>query len=46
VADPVYGTRNTTPFEPLNRKPIEPSAEEVSKNPRSRSARLRIAVKK
>lgn len=46
VADPVYGTRKTTPFEPLNKKPIEPSAEEVSRNPRSRSARLRIGVKK
>jgi 16S rRNA (cytosine1402-N4)-methyltransferase len=46
LADPVYGTRKTTPFEPLNRKPIEPSAEEINKNPRSRSARLRIGVKK
>jgi 16S rRNA (cytosine1402-N4)-methyltransferase len=46
LADPVYGTRKTTPFEPLNKKPIEPSNEEVSKNPRSRSARLRIGVKK
>lgn len=46
VADHVYGTRKATPFEPFNRKPIEPSTEEVSKNPRSRSARLRIGVKK
>ncbi len=46
LADPVYGTRKTTPFEPFNRKPIEPSSEEISKNPRSRSARLRIGVKK
>jgi 16S rRNA (cytosine1402-N4)-methyltransferase len=46
TADPVYGTRKSTPFEPVNRKPIEPSADEITKNPRSRSARLRIGEKK
>lgn len=31
------------PFEPVTRKPMEASPEEVAANPRSRSARLRIA---
>lgn len=46
VQDPIYGTRNNAPFEPLHKKPIEPSEEEVKRNPRSRSARLRVGVKK
>jgi len=33
------------PFEPLNKKPITPSEDELVQNPRSRSAKLRIAVK-
>ena len=33
------------PLEPLNRKPIMPSQEEIEKNNRARSARLRIAKK-
>ncbi|MBA3648095.1 MAG: 16S rRNA (cytosine(1402)-N(4))-methyltransferase RsmH [Chitinophagales bacterium] len=32
-------------FEPLNKKPITPGKEELIRNPRSRSARLRIAEK-
>jgi 16S rRNA (cytosine1402-N4)-methyltransferase len=32
-------------FAEINKKPIEPSIEELSKNPRARSARLRIAIK-
>lgn len=32
-----------SPFKEVNRKPIEPSAEEQKQNPRSRSARLRVA---
>jgi 16S rRNA (cytosine1402-N4)-methyltransferase len=44
--DPVYGTRQASPFVLLNKKPIEPSAEEVKLNPRSRSARLRVGIKK
>ena len=43
---PIYGTLSPSPFELVNKKPIEPSVEEVKRNPRSRSARLRVAVKK
>ncbi|MBQ6604468.1 MAG: 16S rRNA (cytosine(1402)-N(4))-methyltransferase RsmH [Tidjanibacter sp.] len=39
-----YG-RVTTPWEQVTRKAIAPSAEEVERNPRSRSAKLRIARK-
>lgn len=35
-----------TPFQLINNKVIVPSAEEMEQNPRSRSAKLRIAVKK
>ena len=35
-----------TPFEVINRKVIVPSVEEQKKNPRSRSAKLRVAEKK
>ncbi|MEN9371250.1 MAG: rRNA ((1402)-N(4))-methyltransferase RsmH, partial [Bacteroidota bacterium] len=45
-ADPVYGTRQASPFVLMNKKPIEASAEEVKSNPRSRSARLRVGIKK
>ena len=41
----VYG-RFSTPFELVNKKIIVPSDEEVSINPRSRSAKMRIAEKK
>lgn len=40
-----YG-RPAVPFEPVTRKAVTPSAEELERNPRSRSARLRCAVKK
>jgi 16S rRNA (cytosine1402-N4)-methyltransferase len=33
------------PMKPVTRKPITPSAEEQKNNPRSRSAKLRIAQK-
>jgi 16S rRNA (cytosine1402-N4)-methyltransferase len=33
------------PFQAVNRKPIEPSAEEVEENKRARSAKLRVAEK-
>lgn len=44
--DPVYGTKQASPFVLMNKKPIEPTAEEVKSNPRSRSARLRVGIKK
>ena len=34
-----------SPFKLINKKPIQPSPEEIKSNPRSRSARLRIAEK-
>ncbi|MEY3058758.1 MAG: hypothetical protein RL000_110 [Bacteroidota bacterium] len=45
-ADPVYGTRQASPFDLMTKKPIEPSADEMKSNPRSRSARLRVGIKK
>lgn len=39
-----YG-RNLSPFKVITSKPIVPSAEEIDRNPRSRSAKLRIAEK-
>ena len=40
-----FGVVNT-PFKVLTNKPIVPSDEEVERNPRSRSAKLRVAQKK
>lgn len=37
--------RIETPLKPLGGKPVVPSAEEIERNPRSRSAKLRVAVK-
>jgi len=45
-SDEIYGTRQESPFNIISKKPILPSAEELRKNPRSRSAKLRIAEKK
>lgn len=39
-----YG-RNLSPFKLLTSKPVIPSADEVERNPRSRSAKLRVAQK-
>ena len=41
----IYG-RVHAPLEAVNRKPITPSEAEISSNTRSRSAKLRVAVKK
>ena len=41
----IYG-RLHAPLEAVNRKPITPSEAEISSNTRSRSAKLRVAVKK
>ncbi len=43
--DPVYG-RKASPYNLVNNKIIVPTDEEVERNPRSRSAKLRIAEKK
>ncbi len=45
VEKDVYGNIPQTPFRALTRKPLEPSAEELERNPRARSARLRIAIR-
>ncbi len=37
--------RTTLPFKTINSKPIVPSKEEIERNPRSRSAKLRVAEK-
>ena len=37
--------RQQTPFEVVTRKAIVPTAEEVERNPRSRSAKMRVAIK-
>ena len=34
---------HTASLRPVTRKPVEPSAEEIARNPRSRSAKLRVA---
>lgn len=44
--DEIYGTRKGSPFNILTKKPVLPSAGEVRENPRSRSAKLRIAERK
>ena len=41
----VFGVANT-PFKAENKKPMVPTDEEVERNPRARSAKLRIAIKK
>ena len=40
-----YG-RQTTPVEAVVRKPIIPTDEETARNPRARSARMRVAEKR
>jgi 16S rRNA (cytosine1402-N4)-methyltransferase len=46
VPDEVYGTRPESPFSLVTRKPILPGADELRRNPRSRSAKLRIAERR
>lgn len=45
-ADDVYGTRADNPFTIITKKPITASLTEQKNNPRSRSAKLRVAQKK
>lgn len=42
-ADDVFGTRPESPLKVITKKPVEASAEELKRNTRSRSAKLRIA---
>lgn len=44
-ADDVYGIRNESPFRIITKKPIVAGEEEIKKNSRARSAKLRIAEK-
>jgi 16S rRNA (cytosine1402-N4)-methyltransferase len=41
----LYGNRVGLSFHSISRKAIVPTAEEIEKNPRSRSAKLRVAEK-
>ena len=44
--DEIYGTKKESRFNIITKKPITPGEEEIKQNPRSRSAKLRIAEKK
>ena len=44
--DEVYGVRFENPLRPVTKKPVIPGVEELKMNPRSRSAKLRVAEKK
>jgi len=46
VPDEVYGTRPESPFTLITRKPVLPGPDELKRNPRSRSAKLRIAERR
>ncbi|MCX6315585.1 MAG: 16S rRNA (cytosine(1402)-N(4))-methyltransferase RsmH [Sphingobacteriales bacterium] len=46
AADELYGHRPENPLKIITKKPLLPSEEEMNRNPRSRSAKLRIAEKK
>jgi 16S rRNA (cytosine1402-N4)-methyltransferase len=41
----IYGNIINVPFNSITKKPVTPSEEEISRNPRGRSARIRIAEK-
>lgn len=45
-ADDVFGTRPESPLKLITKKPITAGKEELKTNPRSRSAKLRVAEKK
>jgi 16S rRNA (cytosine1402-N4)-methyltransferase len=44
-ADDVYGTRPAIHLKAVNKKPITATSDEIKRNSRSRSAKLRIAEK-
>ena len=43
--DEVFGTKFQSPLKIITKKPVTPTQQELSENPRSRSAKLRIAEK-
>ena len=43
--DEVYGTKDKNPFTIITKKPVTPGEEEIKRNSRARSAKLRIAQK-
>jgi len=43
--DQIYGTKTRSRFKLITKKPLTPGAGEIKNNPRSRSAKLRIAEK-
>jgi 16S rRNA (cytosine1402-N4)-methyltransferase len=45
-ADDVYGTRQESPLKIISKKPVTAGTAELKANPRSRSAKLRVAEKK
>lgn len=45
-ADELYGNKPENPLQSITKKPITASADELKKNSRSRSAKLRVAQKK
>ena len=45
MADEIYGTKSKSDFIVITKKPIIPDEEEIKKNPRARSAKLRVAEK-
>jgi 16S rRNA (cytosine1402-N4)-methyltransferase len=42
---PFLSIPSTSPWKPLTKKPVVAGSEELKKNPRSRSAKLRVAQK-
>jgi 16S rRNA (cytosine1402-N4)-methyltransferase len=42
----LYGNKTESPLKLLNKKPVTAGTEELKLNPRSRSAKLRVAEKK
>ena len=46
VADDVFGTRPVSPLRVITKKPVTASGEELKRNTRSRSAKLRVAEMK
>jgi 16S rRNA (cytosine1402-N4)-methyltransferase len=44
--DEVYGTRDESPFISITKKPVTATEEELKENPRSRSAKLRVAERR